>query len=201
MSDTPVTALAPKAPAPLPLTPCDTFSIVNPESQPKRERKTRDALSVAGKPKLTTPTREAQRLAWLVIQFEREGMSQAEFCRRTGIHAPYLNAIRNMETAGARGIGASIVRQVRDGLRVHPNYFFDDYEGERPYKMYLLTAIRDEKRVSAIEDEMAKMRRDLAGVQQSLAENATLKARLYDLELENARLTREAKSKTSARKS
>lgn len=109
-----------------------------------------------------------------------------------------------METAGARGIGASIVRQVRDGVRVHPNYFFDDYEGERPYKMYLLTAVRDERRVSAIEDEVAKMRRELADVHASLAENATLKSKVYDLERDNARLQRElgsaARVKPSARK-
>lgn len=119
-------------------------------------------------------------------------MSQAEFCRRTGIHPPYLSAIRNMERDGARGIGAAIVRQVRDGLRVHPNYFFDDYEGERPYKMYLLTAIRDEKRVSAIEEELAKMRRELADVHVGLAENATLKARAYESEQRAERAEREA---------
>jgi hypothetical protein len=87
-----------------------------------------------------------------------------------------------MERDGARGIGAAIVRQVRDGLRVHPNYFFDDYDGERAYKMYLLTAIRDEKRVSAIEDEVAKMRREIADMHTSLAQNATLKAQLYEAE-------------------
>lgn len=104
-----------------------------------------------------------------------------------------------MESAGHRGIGAAIVRQVRDGVRVHPNYFFDDYEGERPYKMYLLTAIRDEKRVSAIEDEVGKMRRELASVQSSLVENATLKAKLYEVERDNARLQRELGSAIKAK--
>jgi transcriptional regulator with XRE-family HTH domain len=149
---------------------------------------------------MVTPTREAQRLQWLIIQFERKGMSQAEFARRTGLHPPYLNAIRNMETAGARGIGAEIVRRVKDGLRIDPAYFYDDYEGERDHQLYPLSAKRDEKRVSAIEEELAAVRRDVAGLSKQLAENTSLKATVLEQSQHIARLQRELAAKAPRKK-
>lgn len=125
---------------------------------------------MAGKPRRDTPTREGQRFSWLVLQLEREGLSQAEICRRTGISTTHLNQLRNIERGGRSGIGAEIVRKVKDGLQIDPAYFFDDYEGEKPFQLFLLSAKRDEKRVSALEDGLASAQRTAASQAVELAQ-------------------------------
>jgi len=124
-------------------------------------------------------------------------MSQAEFSRRTGIHGPYINAIRNMDSAGPRGIGAEIVRLVRDGLRVDPDYFYDVYEGEKHHKLYLLGEKRTEKELSSIKTELAGIHRKFADVDQRLADYGRLAAeslekdqRIAELERALARATK-----------
>ena len=114
---------------------------------------------MSGKPRRHTPTREGQRFSWLVLQLERKGFSQAEICRQTGISTTHLNQLRNIERGSRSGIGAEIVRKVKDGLQIDPAYFYDDYEGEKPYELFLLSAKRDEKRVSALESGLAETQR------------------------------------------
>jgi septal ring factor EnvC (AmiA/AmiB activator) len=41
-----------------------------------------------------------------------------------------------------------------DGLKLDPSYFFAPYEGEQDHRLHLLSAKRDEKRVSTIESRM-----------------------------------------------
>lgn len=143
-------------------------------SQLQCERLPRDNPRMAGKPRRHTLTREGQRFSWLVVQLEREGLSQAEICRRTGISTTHLNQLRNIERGSRSGIGAEIVRKVKDGLQIDPAYFFDDYEGEKPFQLFLLSAKRDEKRVSALED-------GLAAAQRTAASQAVELARLNEL--------------------
>lgn len=109
-------------------------------------------------------------------------MNQSELSRRTGIETSYINKLRNLESTGKTAIGADIVRKVRDGLKVSESYFFDDYEGPKDHRLYLLTAKRDEKRVSAIEEhaeklearvaqqsiELAQLRADVIGMRQTV---------------------------------
>lgn len=124
------------------------------------------------------------------MQFEREGMSQVEFARRTGIGYSHLNAIRNMETASSRGIGAHIVRLVRNGLGIHPDYFYDDYEGEKDHKVYQLSAKREERRFAAIEETLAQQQRELAKLAELAAENLELKQQNAALERKLTALSR-----------
>lgn len=149
---------------------CPKIPICEDSSQRKCESKTRENARMAGKPRRDTPTREGQRFSWLVLQLEREGLSQAEICRRTGISTTHLNQLRNIERGGRSGIGAEIVRKVKDGLHIDPAYFFDDYEGEKPFQLFLLSAKRDEKRVSALEDGLASTQRTAASQAVELAQ-------------------------------
>lgn len=139
------------------------------DSQRKCEPQMRDNARMAGKPRRDTPTREGQRFSWLILQLERKGLSQAEIGRRTGISPTHLNQLRNIERGGRSGIGAEIVRKVKDGLHIDPAYFFEDYEGEKPYELFLLSAKRDEKRVAALEDGLAEAQRIAAAQAVELA--------------------------------
>lgn len=121
-------------------------------------------------------------------------MSQAEISRRTGIGQTHINAIRNMETVGARGIGAHIVRLVRDGLGISTDYFYDDYEGEADHKVYQLSKKREERRFSAIEQEQAQVRRELADMGSKLADYGRLAAENLELKQQNAALERKLAS-------
>jgi len=48
---------------------------------------------------------------------------------------------------------------MRDGLRIDPAYFFDDYEGDRDFRVYLLSEKRAEKRLDAFEARLATLER------------------------------------------
>jgi len=143
-------------------------------------------------------TREAQRLAWLVAQKRSEGMSQREFSKLTGIGYTYINALANLETGSPRGMGAHIVALVRNGVGVHPDYFYDDYEGEADHKVYLLANRREEARLAAIETEQAQMRRDFAEMVSKVADYGRLAAENLELKQQNAALERQL-SRLSAR--
>jgi transcriptional regulator with XRE-family HTH domain len=113
------------------------------------------------------PSRQLKRFAALVAQLEQAGTSQAEFARLTGIETTHVNKLRNYESSGRTSIGAEILALVKDGLKVDPTYFYDDYddaEGVRDHRLYLLSAKRDEKRISAIEETMKRL--ELANARQ-----------------------------------
>ena len=62
--------------------------------------------------------RELLRMSWLIRQLQRDGIGQAEMERRTGIESSHLNKLLNYEGARRKGLGADIIRQVRDGLKI-----------------------------------------------------------------------------------
>lgn len=147
-----------------------------------------------GRTRRDQPTRELLRLYWLIKQAEENGLGQQELARLTGIKISYLNQIRNYDKYGKTGVGAEIVRLVMKGLGLEAEYFFGDYEGERPYTIYLLSAKRDEKRVTAIERRLDRTEQSDATRDMVVAE---LKARLLEQEQKVAAM--EAQERTRAR--
>jgi transcriptional regulator with XRE-family HTH domain len=157
------------------------------ESQNKSARAKGDTHRMGGKPRKNGPTRELLRLRWLIMQLERDGIGQAELARRTGMTTSYVNAIRNPDRGRNSGIGAEIVRQMKDGLGLSEKYFFDDYDGERPYAMYLLDAKREERRIDTLSEEQSSLRADFAQLRAELAERDAAHSReLAALEAELA---------------
>lgn len=96
-----------------------------------------------------------------------------EFARLTGMDSTHVNKLRNYESSGRTSVGAEIVRLVKDGLKVDPLFFFEDYddskEGVRDYRLYLLSAKRDEKRVSALEEAKVALETDNASLRTAMA--------------------------------
>ena len=141
-----------------------------------------------GKARKDTPTRELQRFRWLIVQLQKKGITQAELARRTGMTTSYVNAIRNSDRGRNSGIGAEIVRKMKDGLRLSEKYFFDDYDGERPFEMYLLDAKREEKQIERVMTEQSAVRADVAKLRAEIADRdalhyrhvATLEAQLAE---------------------
>ncbi|RPH75610.1 XRE family transcriptional regulator, partial [bacterium] len=122
----------------------------------------RETARRMGRTRRDEPTRELVRLSRLIVDCEHNGLPQAELAALTGLKISYLNQIRNYDKYGKTGVGAEIVRLVMKGLGIEPEYFFGDYEGDRPYTMYLLSAKRDEKRVTAIEQRLARTEQSAA---------------------------------------
>lgn len=93
-------------------------------------------------------TREAMRFHYLITQLEnrgvehagteRRGMSQREMAEAIGCHQSLISKWRNPEGSGRSGIGAEIIRGCKDGLQISPDYFYEDYEGERDFEEYRL---------------------------------------------------------------
>ena len=108
-------------------------------------------------------TRELRRFAWLVTQLTRDyGLSQAEISRRTGIDQSYLNKLANYEKYGYVRLSADIVRSVRDGIKVSPDYFYDDYDGEvAALPVYSLDAARKKAREREVDDRLGALEQQL----------------------------------------
>jgi transcriptional regulator with XRE-family HTH domain len=103
-------------------------------------------------------TRELRRFIWLIHQFENEGFSQAEIGRRIGMKPDHLNRLVNAEKYGYTGLSAEIVRGVRDGLNISTDYFYDDYEPERPARqLYSLDQVRQQKVLADIVERLQKL--------------------------------------------
>lgn len=115
-------------------------------------------------------TREALRFHYLIVQYERQGITQSELSRRTGIHQTYLSKFRNPENSGRTSIGAEIIRAIKEGLQVSPNFFFDDYEGERPVSLYPINAEREKARNSDVDAQITELKEQVAWL---LAQRAT----------------------------
>lgn len=120
------------------------------------------------------PSRELIRFSWLISQLEAAGIGQQEIAHRTSIKISYLNQIKSYEKYGKTGVGAETVRLAMDGLRLSPSYFFADYEGQQDFRLHLLSALRDEKRIAAMETGLAAIERERAA---QAVELAQLKAR------------------------
>lgn len=109
-----------------------------------------------GKQRVDTDSREAERFRWLIGQLTRDGMSQSEIARRMAAAAPpgasiHQSYVNKLFSGQRKGIGAGIVRMVKDGLGIHPDYFYDDYDKERDHKLYKLEEKRIEKKVQRLE--------------------------------------------------
>jgi len=112
---------------------------------------------MGGKKPSHGPTREGQRFHWLIHQLKDDGIDGAQLHRLTGINQAHISAFKNIEGSGKSGIGAEIVRKLKEGLGLDPDYFYDDYEGQRPYKVYLLKNRREEKRDVEVDELKRRM--------------------------------------------
>lgn len=157
--------------------PCPSIYNSSRESQNKCGDATRQTRRMGGKPRKDGPTREFQRLHWLVVQLERDGVGQAELARRTGMTTSYVNAIRNPDRGRNSGMGAEIVRKMKDGMGLDPRYFYDDYEEQRDYKIYLLDAKREERRYEQLAQAQSALRADFAKLRAELLERDAKHAR------------------------
>lgn len=134
-------------------------------------------------------TIELRRFIWLVAQLRAAGIGQAEMARRTGIESSHINRLANAETHGYTGLSADIVRKVRDGLNISPDYFFDQYEDERPaMPLYSLDQKRRENWSNQVDDRLAKL--EQAQIQEK-ARISELEAALYRKDAEIERLKHE----------
>jgi len=123
-------------------------------------------------------TRELRRFSWLVTQLVRDtDLSQAQIGRLLGMDKGHLSRLVNYENASYTGLSADIVRKVRDQLKISPDYFFDDYEGEakNAVKIYSLDAARKKARDAELDDwrhtvdqEMREMRSLMLDMQKAL---------------------------------
>ena len=82
---------------------------------------------------MNEPTREARRLALLVRLLEEQGHPDHEgplnvykIARIVGMDASHLHKIVTVDRP--RGLGADIIRKMREGLRIDPAFFFDENE-------------------------------------------------------------------------
>lgn len=150
--------------------PCSTNTNVVTEGQGKCESQKCNAPRMGGKPRRDTPTREAVRFHWAILYFEQKlGVSGSELARRTGIHQTHINAFRNIQSSGRTGIGAEIVRKMKDGVGLDPAYFYDDYTDRRPVELYLLDHKREEARATALSKQLSEMSSEMADIRSELA--------------------------------
>lgn len=120
-------------------------------------------------------SREGERFHWLLNQLWNggRGLEQKQISKATGLSRSYLNTwihIKDDSNAGRTGFGTEIIRRVKDGLKISPDYFFDDYEGQADHRLYLLSAKRDEVRMAAVETKQAQFASELAQIRAALAE-------------------------------
>ena len=110
-----------------------------------------------GKPRLNESTREAKRLRLLCELLATEGhpdhgrMTRNQVATISGVDVSHINKIYNNDRP--RGLGADIIRQMRDRLRIDPDFFFD---GEEPTKLsvYILS---EERMKRAVADHEARL--------------------------------------------
>lgn len=143
------------------------------QSQPICELTVRNTWLVGKKAKHEL-SREGRRFSWLLNQLYQsgKGIPQEELCRLTGLSKSYLSTWINIlkdSNAGRTGFGAEIVRRVKDGLRISPDYFFDEYEGEADHRLYSLEERRTENRVARVEKAQAETSAQLENILAMLA--------------------------------
>jgi hypothetical protein len=112
--------------------------------------------------------------------------------------------IQKDSNAGRTGFGAEIVRRVKDGLGISPDYFYDDYEGLADPKVYSLDERRTENRMARVEKAQAETAAQLENILAMLAkkdvliheQEAELKLLRHKLEVAERRVT--TRRRTSA---
>jgi hypothetical protein len=87
---------------------------------------------------------------------------------------------------------------MKDGMGLDPRYFYDDYEEERDYKIYLLDAKREEKRFEQLAQAQDSLRADFAKLRADLMERDAKHAReVAQLEAELAAARRQLPSRST----
>lgn len=152
-----------------------------PEGQHETKQRNSETSRGMGKSARYSPTRELLRFDWLLQQLEDSGIGQKQVSELTGIKKSHLNQIRHHERYRKTGVGAEWIGLMTKGLRLDPAYFFDEYEGPADHRLYLLSAMRDERRVSSIESRLSAV--------ESI--NAATSQRMTTLEHENTALRSE----------
>lgn len=72
-------------------------------------------------------SRELRRFQLLVRLFERHrGLKMPEVAKRTGIDYSHLTKLMKPQAGSYTGLSADIVRKMRDGLQISPDFVFDD---------------------------------------------------------------------------
>ena len=72
-------------------------------------------------------SRELRRFQLLVQLFDRHrDLNMAEIARRTGINYSHLTKLMKPQGGSYTGLSAEIVRKMRDGLQISPDFVFDD---------------------------------------------------------------------------
>lgn len=133
---------------------------------------------------------QGDRGIWPYGPLEGQPVTQKELCRITGMAKSHLSTWMNIlreGNAGRTGFSAEIVRRVKDGLGIDPDYFYDDYEGEADHKLYRLDRRRAEGRMRVVEDAVVK---NSAAIEQILAILAEKDAAIHRLNSENKLLRR-----------
>ena len=125
-------------------------------------------------PRRTAPSRPLRRVGALIEQLEQSGISQSEMSRRTGIPQSHVNKLRNYRSSGRTSVGAEIVGEFIEWLKLdpwffHDNSYDDEADGVRDYRLYLLSAKRDERRLAALEEAVANLQQLLVSTNTSKA--------------------------------
>jgi transcriptional regulator with XRE-family HTH domain len=130
-----------------------------------------------GKERRDAPSTQLMRFRALILQMEKGGhpnwrdehglplekVTQAELSRRTGLTSSYLNSIKYPDRSRNTDIGAAKVAQLCDRVGLDVRYFYDGYEGERPYVIYLLDRKREQNQADATEKAIADLRSEFRG--------------------------------------
>jgi transcriptional regulator with XRE-family HTH domain len=98
---------------------------------------------------------------------EKEGITQSELSRRTGLGVTLINKYRNLESSGISGVSAETVQVMRDKLGIDPRLFFDPYEGKRPYALYLMDAKREAAQVAELNQRIVELNQRLLSSEQA----------------------------------
>lgn len=134
--------------------PCPTVYKTKLEGQHETKRTGGQNRRGMGKSARYTPTRELLRFHWLLRQLEDSGVTQKQVIELTGIKKSHLTQIVHYERYRKTGVGAEWIGLMTKGLHLDPAYFFDEYDGQKDFRLYLLSAKRDEKRVQSIETRL-----------------------------------------------
>lgn len=106
---------------------------------------------------------ELRRFQLLVrLMRQHAGINRAEISRRTGIDETHLSKLCNPERTGRTGLSADIVRQVRIGLNISPDFFFDPQlknvaDEADLLKVYSLDEQRQKKWQASVDEQLHEL--------------------------------------------
>lgn len=160
-------------------------------------------LRMPGKERRDAPSTQLMRFRALILQMEKGGhpnwrdehglplekVTQAELARRTGLTSSYLNSIKYPDRSRNTDIGAAKVAQLCERVGLDVRYFYDGYEGERPFVIYLLDRKREQNQAEATEKAIADLRSEFLGALASF--RADVSRREQDHEAQIAALEKE----------